>query len=195
MSSHHFVREGQEPALLILEAFSFSLAGPLLEWVPMVLVHQYALENVLTWGIKVDALITSPQQNEPDLLEDQGPVERIIASDLNATALYDTLTYLVQKKYTAVTVMATLKPIWYNIASQFPQLTISFIDETCRWIYIHQSFEKWFPVDSVLLLAPSQGQLSIKTEGLVEHQNQWRTQRDGMVHITADHNFWVGEMI
>lgn len=195
MSSHHFVREGQEPALLILEAFSFSLAGPLLEWVPLVLVHQHALENVLTWGIKIDALITSPQQHETDLLEDQGPVERIITSDLNTTSLHDALTYLLQKKYTAVTVMATLKPIWYNVAIQFPQLSISFVDDTYRWVYAHQVFEKWLPADSTLLVEPSQDNLSIRTEGLLEHQNQWRTQRDGLVHISANHNFWVGEMI
>lgn len=195
MSSHHFVREGQEPALLILEAFSFSLAGPLLEWVPLVLVHHNALENVLTWGIKVDALITSPQLNDTDLLRDQGPVEIIITSDLNTKALHDGLAYLVHKKYTAVTVMATFKPMWYQVASQFPQLSISFVDETFRWIYVQHAFEKWLPADSTLLLTPLQEKFSVRTEGLVEHQNQWLTQRDGLVRVSADEDFWVGEMI
>jgi hypothetical protein len=39
MSSHHFVRDQQEPALLILalEAFTYDSLGELLEWVPTVI--------------------------------------------------------------------------------------------------------------------------------------------------------------
>lgn len=195
MSSHHFVREGQEPALLILDPLPFSLAGPLLEWVPLVLVHQQALENVLSWGIKIDVLITSQQQNEIHLLEDQGPVERVISSDLNTTALQDALYYLVQKNYTAVTVMAALKPDWYNLPIQFPLLTISFINESCRWVYAHQAFEKWLPAHSTLLLTSSHDAITFNTDGLIEDEAKqiWITQRDGLVRITATHDFWLGE--
>ena len=57
MSSHHFVKEGQEPALFILDNIPFQYAESLLEWVPLVMVADRALENVLHWGIKIDVVL------------------------------------------------------------------------------------------------------------------------------------------
>ena len=45
MSSHHFVKEGQEPALLIMDALSLALIEPLLEWAPQVIVCENALRH------------------------------------------------------------------------------------------------------------------------------------------------------
>ena len=46
MSSHHFVKEQQEPAVFILEVegISFETVAPLLEWSPTLLVAQEAVE-------------------------------------------------------------------------------------------------------------------------------------------------------
>ncbi len=61
MSSHHFVKEQQEPALLILETEGFDVdrISPLLEWVPTVLVSQNVVETVISWGVKVDVILSS----------------------------------------------------------------------------------------------------------------------------------------
>ena len=47
MSSHHFVKEQQEPAVFILdvEGISFDTVAPLLEWSPTLLVVQEAVEG------------------------------------------------------------------------------------------------------------------------------------------------------
>ena len=59
MSSHHIVREGQEPALIIAngESCSNELMGQLLEWSPLVLVLDGAITRVNELGIKVDVLL------------------------------------------------------------------------------------------------------------------------------------------
>ncbi|MCB0735469.1 MAG: thiamine diphosphokinase, partial [Bacteroidetes bacterium] len=59
MSSHHFVRDKQEPALMIAngQSCSMELLGQLLEWNPYVLVLDGALDRVLMNGIKVDAVL------------------------------------------------------------------------------------------------------------------------------------------
>lgn len=59
MSSHHVVREKQEPALLIAngEGCSFELLGQLLEWSPFIVVLDHAIHRVLDLGIKVDVLL------------------------------------------------------------------------------------------------------------------------------------------
>jgi thiamine pyrophosphokinase len=59
MSSHHIVRDDQEPALIIANgaACSDELLGQLLEWSPLVVVLDSAMERVVELGIKVDVLL------------------------------------------------------------------------------------------------------------------------------------------
>lgn len=56
MSSHHIIRDKQEPALIIAngEACSIEILEQLLEWSPTVIVLDGALERVIELGIKVD---------------------------------------------------------------------------------------------------------------------------------------------
>jgi thiamine pyrophosphokinase len=62
MSSHHIVRDEQEPALLIAngESCSDELLGQLLEWSPVVVVLDRAVWRVLDRGIKIDVLLGEP---------------------------------------------------------------------------------------------------------------------------------------
>lgn len=59
MSSHHIVRDDQEPALIIANgaSCSFDLLGQLLEWSPIVVVLDNAIDRVLQLDIKVDVLL------------------------------------------------------------------------------------------------------------------------------------------
>ncbi|MBR9859904.1 thiamine diphosphokinase [bacterium] len=59
MSSHHVIREGQEPALIIANgaACSYSLLSSLLEWSPTIVVLDGAYHRVLELGIKPDVVI------------------------------------------------------------------------------------------------------------------------------------------
>jgi thiamine pyrophosphokinase len=60
MSSHHIVREKQEPALLVLgmDNFPEELLGQLLEWSPTVITTPHTAEKLDSFGIKVDWIIT-----------------------------------------------------------------------------------------------------------------------------------------
>jgi thiamine pyrophosphokinase len=59
MSSHHIVRDDQEPALIIANGASCDpeLLGQLLEWSPLVIVLDSAMERVMKLDIKVDVLL------------------------------------------------------------------------------------------------------------------------------------------
>ena len=59
MSSHHIVRDDQEPALIIAngQSCSFELMGQLLEWSPVVMVLDGAIHRVLELGIKLDIVL------------------------------------------------------------------------------------------------------------------------------------------
>src|SRR5690606_40296637 len=58
MSSHHIVRENQEPALLVEDfaALSEEYLGQLLEWSPTIITSLENLDYFLTRDIKVDIL-------------------------------------------------------------------------------------------------------------------------------------------
>lgn len=65
MSSHHFVREGQEAPLLVLawnDALE-SIAKQLLEWQPLFVIHQNILDNVLASGLKPDVILGLKNNN------------------------------------------------------------------------------------------------------------------------------------
>ena len=59
MSSHHVVREKQEPALIIANGASCSweTLGQMLEWSPYVMVLDGAVSRVLEMGIHFDAVL------------------------------------------------------------------------------------------------------------------------------------------
>src|SRR6187402_1560525 len=91
MSSHHFVKEGQEPALIIVDALGLELTEPLLEWVPQVIVLNDIIEDVKNWGIKIDVVIRSSCSEDQlnELLSHQFPFQIVLCKhdDTLVTAL------------------------------------------------------------------------------------------------------------
>ena len=64
MSSHHIVRDDQEPALIIANGASCSdeLMGQLLEWSPLVIVLDSAIERVLEFQHQSISPLSFPNQ-------------------------------------------------------------------------------------------------------------------------------------
>jgi thiamine pyrophosphokinase len=179
MSSHHIVREDQEPALLIAEAHAvpFEILQQLLEWSPTVLVIEKALQEVLTWGIKIDVVIAS-ESNISKLtqeLHDQFPLKLISCQgegDAIATALY----FLIAARQKAVNIVSS-EPL-ENFQS-FAKLDLSVIQEDKRWSFIHSGvFEKWLPAGRTIH---------------VFNQDVIEITQDGMVVIRQEKPFWIAE--
>jgi hypothetical protein len=100
MSSHHVVREKQEPALLVLglDGFDDELLGQLLEWSPTVITTGKTAETIHAFGIKIDWIIADVAL--PELQED---VKLLPAgTDTFAEAA---LKYLITNSYPAVNVV------------------------------------------------------------------------------------------
>ena len=99
MSSHHIVREKQEPALIILSLNGFDQEnlGQLLEWSPTVVVNKPIYKEVEELGIKIDAVISEKkefavQHNIISILTENAPLE-------------DALKFLVGEQYHAVNII------------------------------------------------------------------------------------------
>ena len=146
MSSHHIVREKQEPALLVLNLteFSFELLGQLLEWSPTLIAIPETAEQLHHDQIKVDWLVA----NEPitDLQSDVRllPVENDLCLE---TALF----HLIDEGYRAVNIITNeFDPAKYlHYASQI-DLVIYREDEK---IYpVKPGFSKWKPAGDIIKL-------------------------------------------
>ena len=192
MSSHHFVKDGQEPALLIVDAISFDVAAPLMEWVPLVIVHQNALDGVLQWGIKIDAVITSTH-NQSDVLNKtivQAPV-KILTSDVDSW-LKTVMDYFTTIRQSGVTIVLSDAFAWFPVLDPFVgKFNITLLTESQKWSAIASgSFRKWLPAGHILLI---HSQSPVETPGLTRSGDRYTVLSDGVIILTSGRPFWVGE--
>jgi len=192
MSSHHIVREDQEPALLILNAhaISFDKVQELLEWMPTVIVLADQVETVLGWGIKVDVILTPLNEIEhwKNKLVDQAPV-KFLSYNLGDDPLMTAFHFLTTSKANAVNCLLASYEDLTKVES-FAGLDIEVFVENILWRWIKSGhFEKWVPATSKLYLLPEH----IKSEFSEFSSGFFQTEKDGMVVFKSNHSFWIGE--
>jgi thiamine pyrophosphokinase len=149
MSSHHIIRDEQEPVLFVLAASNpdFTLVEQLLEWSPVVVVSEASLQLALDWGIKIDKVICQADQQArcAAQLAHQMPVEILVgASDLPGGPFAQ---WLVAKQL-AANVLLPLGPAslpelrtqWLALAKQVP---LVFYGNGWKGFLLTQPFKKW----------------------------------------------------
>lgn len=192
MSSHHFVKEGQEPALFILDNIAFQYAESLLEWVPLVIVADRALENVLQWRIKIDVVLQHeyPIETLEDLIRDQGPVQTLHSD--KGHFVTRGLQYLIQNGYDAVNLLsAASKELFQEAEKSAHKLQVGIYNEQEKWSLISTGkFEKWMPAESRLLIRSTS---MVQTEGITQKGEYWETMSSGVVSVRSESAFWIGE--
>ncbi len=207
MSSHHIVRDDQEPALIIAngEACSGELLGQLLEWSPVVIVLDSAMERVSELGIKVDVLLGDFDRdfNPQEFIKSQHPIEIVYTPNQDKTDLEKAFDYLIDRKIPAVNVIwATGRRTDHtisnltNIVRYRDLLKIVILDDYSKVFLLPRNFRKWYPADSIISLIPVGTVTGITSENLVyELRNETLTmgfrsgnsnasREDGIVTIT-----------
>ncbi len=165
MSSHHIVRDDQEPALIIANGDSCDseLLGQLLEWSPLVLVLDSAIERVHTLNIKVDVILGDFDRgfNPHEFIQSQQPIEIVHTPDQNKTDLEKAFDYLIERKIPAVNVVwATGKRADHtitnltNIVKYRNLIKIVILDNYSKVFVLPRKFEKWYPANTILSLIP-----------------------------------------
>lgn len=177
MSSHHIVRDDQEPALIIANGASCSneLLGQLLEWSPIVVVLDSAMERVIDLGIKVDVLLGDFDRNfNPEIYkEKQFPLEIVHTPNQDKTDLEKAFDYLIEKGHKAVNVVwATGRRIDHTLhnltisAAYQNQLKVVFLDDYSKAFLVPKKYQKWYAKDSILSLIPIGTVKNINTKNL-----------------------------
>ncbi len=182
MSSHHIVREKQEPALLILglDNFSDELLGQLLEWSPTVMVTELIAEKLNAYGIKIDWVIADCATDE---IQSDTKLLLLKYNSLIKTAFE----FLVANNYSAVNVVTDKLDL--NDYLPYRDKINLVIFYNYKKIYaVNSGFSKWKPKgEPVELFASPKDLQTIGLENIGE--NHLTTTADGIFSINFDEPF------
>ena len=165
MSSHHIVRDDQEPALIIANGAECSreLLGQLLEWSPIIIVLDSAMDRVLELNIKVDVLLGDFDRgfDAEYYKEKQFPLEIVHTPNQDKTDLEKAFDYLIERKVPAVNVVwATGKRADHTITNitsivQYrDNLKIVMLDDHSKIFLLPKRFEKWYTANTPISIIP-----------------------------------------
>lgn len=141
MSSHHIVREKQEPALYIhqLGAFNEEYLGQLLEWSPTLIVHSSVYEKIISMGLKVDVVVNPA---DPGTIQENTKIINTPGEELDAV-----LDDLIAEKYSAVNVIDS-KSSLREMGGYIEEINIVIFTETEKAYAIQSGFKVWKPKGS-----------------------------------------------
>jgi hypothetical protein len=198
MSSHHFVKEGQEPAIFITEPLSLELIEPLLEWAPLVMVTDAVIDDAIRWGFKIDVVVaqTASQEIIADKMAAQIPFKIIPYQDEKNSVIAG-FDYLLSQHQQAVHVISSSPEIFSTIHDFITRLDVTILDESAKWSYSKNGeYKKWLPLASRIKLKRSV-EKQVLTFHLLKEDNDgiFEAMKDGIVEIRSKDPFWVGEIL
>lgn len=174
MSSHHIVKEKQEPALYIDELGNFNeeLLGQLLEWSPTLVVNYSSYEKIFSLGLKVDVIVNAPEmETQENTKVIQGPADDLMVA----------INYLVGEKYPAVNVI-TAKFDLEKFAGFEDDINIVVFTEKAKHYPIKSGFSVWKPAGSEFLI---HGNRYLEVTNLTQNDDEvFEVVNDGFVEFT-----------
>jgi len=177
VSSHHFVRELQEPSLVVANgnACRPELLTALLEWCPFVLALDGAYDRLRALNIIVDAVLgdfdstRSFSPKDVSRTTEPGRPEIVFRPDANKTDLQKGLDFLIERGHRSAHI------IWaaggrsdhflahFSILAEYGErINLNMIDDQCRSFLLPRFFRKWYEPGTTLSLMPLG-----KAEGIV----------------------------
>ncbi|TKC00659.1 thiamine pyrophosphokinase [Pedobacter cryophilus] len=186
MSSHHIVREKQEPALLVMtmDHFNEEYLGQLLEWSPTILVSAKVAEKVLSTGIKIDIIITP----ENELVNTQEHVKILAAKD-DDDILEAALKHLIAEGYPAVNIITNhFQAKEYLFYVDMIDLVV--FDEDKKIYPIKSGFSKWQTKGEDIYIYHPEMIHEFSVSGLEKiNNNHYQTVKDGFFSFTFEPPF------
>ena len=182
MSSHHIVREKQEPALIIagLDYFDYELLGQLLEWSPTVIVTAHTAEKVQAVGIKIDWLVADEmmdlQQSDIKLIQTTGTDTVITALD-----------HLIAQDYHAVNLITDSFQTT-NYFQLFRKINLVIFCQGKKIIAVHSGFSKWKPAGECIEILTSTHDL-MYSGLLFISENTYQTERNGFFSLQFTNHY------
>lgn len=166
MSSHHIVRDNQEPALIIANGADCSdiLLQQLMEWSPYVLALDGAVHRLLARNIRFDAWLGDFDSGlgvDELALLGMGDIQKIWAEDQEKTDLQKGIEFLISKGHAAANIIwgtgRRADHTFNNMATLWrysDRITLSILDDHSRVYPLAKQFKKWYPAGTQVSLIP-----------------------------------------
>lgn len=206
MSSHHIVRDEQEPALLLLDHQNADdeVISNLLEWSPTVITSSQLVEKFTSYGFKVDVVLCPVDELDywKNALLHHSPIKLLTYNEgdnLIETAIY----YLRSLKYSALNAIITdfEETALDSLIAFLQDLDIIFYQDGYKWHYCKDGFfSKWVPFGKFFRLFDA-SEIKMSLEGEIsnfEMKNGFYEalcQQEGMAKLQSNGAFWLGEGI
>jgi thiamine pyrophosphokinase len=184
MSSHHIIREKQEPALLVLgmDGFDDELLGQLLEWSPTVMVSDIMAEKLNAYGIKVDWIITNDIDGDI-----QSDVKFLNVN--NEPLVSAALKHLTSNNYPAVNVVTDE----LNLDDYMPfihKINLVIFYNNQKIYPVTSGYSKWKPAGEIIELLSKATNLQFAGLDRLSGTS-FKTQQDGFFTLKFDNPFIV----
>lgn len=190
MSSHHFVREGQEPALILANGApcSMELLNDLVAWSPKIMVLDGAYYKAMDRQIQFDMLVGDFDSIGHIPTNFPFPVEVMHTPDQNKTDLQKGLEIFLEKETEAVNIlwatggrldhqMANL-----NVVAKFSSLlTLNIIDDYTKVYPIKSPFKKYFKAGQQISLIPMGAVTQVSTTNLCYNLHNQTLETVGLI--------------
>ncbi len=172
MSSHHYVKEGQEPALIIANGAmcSYDILTSLMEWCPHIVVTDGAYSRLVDLQIKPDVVI-GDFDSIPNAARDPR-IEFIKIDSQEDTDLEKAIDYLINKGYNDINVVwATGKRLDHTInnfatLAKYSACNIVMIDDHSKAFVLPKKYSKYYEEGFALSLVPLCSVSGIYTKNL-----------------------------
>lgn len=175
MSSHHIVRDEQEPALLIENAgaIPFDFVELLLEWSPKIYVLSSALDEVLEWQIKIDVVLAHQDEVESlkPKLKPQSPV-KLLVFEPNEDLLSASFQVLKDFNHQAVNILAEAfqSDVLDLIRVHAEEVDSVLFYNAQKWVYSSTgNFQKWVTLGEIFGVHPIVPGTYFKTQGFIQN--------------------------
>lgn len=168
MSSHHIVRDEQEPALLIMDihAIDKSVIESLLEWSPTVVVSSQAREVFLNWGYKIDYLLVS---NSVENTTDDPNLYKIINKEKSKAKICTGLDFLIQKGHNHINIVGNPENYPLFAAALYFQFHLVLFEADQKMMPVKSGlFKKWYPEGTEVAIQPLYENSFFTIEGFIE---------------------------
>ncbi|UII27964.1 hypothetical protein LVD15_05955 [Fulvivirga maritima] len=197
MSSHHIVKDDQEPALIIQAPISnLEHLKQLLEWSPTVISSYEALDWLLTESINIDVLICTEAElsSATEKLQHQLPVKFLTFHSLEKGIIPEAISFLTYAKYGAAHIIGPFKA---DLLQQTPlSIGVIWSDDLHQWALVkHGNYKKWYNHHQQIVLLEEPAKIAGNYTISHEAYCYLETQSEGILEIQNSDPFWIGEPI
>lgn len=177
MSSHHVIREKQEPALIVHDVTHTNeeILAQLLEWSPILITNDSCASSLASSGIKIDVIISNS-----DTWDTQSHVTFIQGAQKSFLEL--SMNYLLSKGYPAVNIIGTCIPL-ARLTRYWEQINIVVLQQGVKLFSVKSGFSKWKPASELIQIYGKEGTLQTKNLERLD-KGIYRTIADGFYELT-----------